>query len=71
MVPGANAGVAPSDKPVEPRPLAEYAKASGFGTVAQSIGRTQRALQQVEERVGEGFTTVSTDDPTTTSDDSQ
>ena len=37
--------------------LAEYAKANGFGTVPQSIARTQRALQQVEENLGEGLTT--------------
>jgi len=38
--------------------LAEYAKASGFGTVPQSIARTQRALQQLEEHLGEGLTTA-------------
>lgn len=50
--------------------LAQYAKASGFGTVPQSIGRTQRALQQVEERVGEGFTTVP-EGPSTGSEEPQ
>jgi hypothetical protein len=53
------------------RALAEYAKASGFGTVPQSIGRTQRALQQVEERLGEGLTTVPDDSPAATSDEPQ
>ncbi|HEX5109818.1 MAG TPA: serine/threonine-protein kinase [Vicinamibacterales bacterium] len=38
--------------------LSEYAKASGFGNVPQSIARTQRALQQVEETLGEGLTSV-------------
>jgi serine/threonine protein kinase len=51
--------------------LAEYAKAGGFGTVPQSIGRTQRALQQVEERVGEGFTTVEDASASTSSEEPQ
>ena len=51
--------------------LAEYAKASGFGTVAQSIGRTQRALQQVEERLGEGFTTLQEEPSSTASEEPQ
>lgn len=38
--------------------LSEYAKANGFGNVPQSIARTQRALQQVEESLGEGLTSV-------------
>ncbi len=51
--------------------LAEYAKAGGFGTVPQSIGRTQRALQQVEERVGEGFTTVEDEPSSATPEEPQ
>ncbi len=37
--------------------LAEYEKADGFGNVPQSVARTQRALQQLEGNLGEGFTT--------------
>ena len=51
--------------------LVEYGKASGFGTVAQSIGRTQRALQQVEERLGEGFTTLHDEASSTASEEPQ
>lgn len=51
--------------------LVEYGKASGFGTVAQSIGRTQRALQQVEERLGEGFTTLPGEASSTASEEPQ
>jgi serine/threonine protein kinase len=51
--------------------LVEYGKASGFGAVAQSIGRTQRALQQVEERLGEGFTTLHDETSSSASEEPQ
>jgi hypothetical protein len=38
--------------------LAEYAKVRGFANVPQSIARTQRALLQVEETLGEGLTAL-------------
>ena len=36
--------------------LANYARAGSLATVPQSIARTQRALLQVEESLGEGVT---------------
>ena len=43
--------------------LGEYAKVRGFANVPQSIARTQRALLQVEETLGEGFTVLSEEEP--------
>jgi len=36
--------------------LANYARAGSLATVPQSIARTQRALLQVEQSLGEGVT---------------
>ena len=43
--------------------LGEYAKVRGFANVPQSIARTQRALLQVEETLGEGFTALPEEEP--------
>jgi hypothetical protein len=43
--------------------LAEYAKVRGFANVPQSVARTQRALIQVEETLGEGFTALPEGEP--------